>query len=601
MILGSKNRADEVLVIFGQEFPINCEWIKSFDVIIADKLFREQVEAFGAQFVDLETLVDAGSVHEAAALLEELPKLSLADGSSIAKSFTYGGYELWWIHYNSLFYYYCLPYTRYQRLLEYIRSFRKISFYHLPQQDKNMFSHYLQAYQREMFVFRNLRLRVPSFLPFGVVLQILITLLSLPILMIKRQNLLVFTGDKFDQGKDYDFRMKFIYQELRQRNLPFVEFIRSLEPWRVLLKHAAFRKRPVVYSEAVAFVGRFLSVLSGGRRHLRQRFGPHVLASEANPERRFKLLIATQHLLTIYDDIWAVRVMRQVLRIIGVRVAIIEIASGRSFHTVLGCKLNSVPIVGILHGVSSRYATPHDYMTGFSGNKMLSVDAYGVWSQWWKDHYIKNSQAYKPEQLHVSGPMRPLLSQQKSVLVTKDLHRSPRALFIAEQTAAPNEVMPYLRELLKNPGISLTIKFRSSGDGFERWLSQNEPEILQEPNLRIIKGNMQDAINDADVVIGCHSTGVLEALLQLRVPIFIRTRKWGDYYGMAESDELRGFFAENPAELMRCIEDYRNIPGELLAKLREQYFGDPYQNGSVWVVDRAEQLLKKFCHASLEE
>src|SRR3989344_7852123 len=75
--------------------------------------------------------------------------------------------------------------------------------------------------------------------------------------MISRPGLMIWVGDKFDHLHDDDFRMKFIYEELRKRKIPFVEFIRSLEKWPVVLRDAWKRKRPVFYSAAVVFLIHF--------------------------------------------------------------------------------------------------------------------------------------------------------------------------------------------------------------------------------------------------------------------------------------------------------------------------------------------------------
>ncbi len=579
-----------VLVVFGKDFPTRCVLRWKFDTIVANKMFRKNVEALGCQFVEIETLVDPGSIYEASALAEDLSRLTLLDNTRLSKSFIYKGYELWWIHYHDLFLYFCLPYTQYKRLLEYLKSFHKVSFYRPPY--KALFSCYFKGYGNEFDVLYESRLKGSSILPFGVLIQILLTLLSIPILMVRKRRAMLFTGDKFEKSKDYDFRMRFIYEELRQKNVPFVEFIRSLESWKIVLGHAVKRRRPVIYSEAVAFVGRFVSVISGGRCCAEQKFGARTFASQTDPEMRFKLLVATQYLLDVYADIWAIRIMKWILHTIGVNVALIPAATERNFHSVFGCKLNKIPTVGILHGIASRNHVMYDFLPGFNGEKMLSVDYYGVWSEWWKEYYIKYSKAYKPEQLYVSGPMRPLqvskepeVSNQQSGLV--------RVLFISEQTATPSEVMLYLRELLDRRDIELTIKFRPYHDRFEKWLLENEPQILKLQHIRIIKGGMQEAIQSADVTVGCRSTGVLEALLQLKVPLFLCTQKWGDYYGMTESNESQCLFVENPKELIEKIKSASDIPRGLIIDLRERYFGDPYKNGSKWAVDKMEQLLER--------
>lgn len=576
------------LVVFGKEFPFKHFAGRKYDTIVADKRLSKDIEALGSQFIDIGALVDPGSVYEAGDFLESLSSLELPNGPTISKAFEYKGYQLWWIHYGDLFTYFSLPYTQYKRMLEYLREFESISFFQPSYYQ--LFALYLEAYGSKVHFISSSKRASLSSLPFGIFLQMVLTILSLVVLIILRCPVMIFTGDKFEQGRDYDFRLKLVYEELRGRRIPFVEFIRSLEPWQIVMSHAITRGRPSVYSEAVAFMGKFLSIISGGRSIIQRKFGSEVLNLETDPQTRFKLMVATQYLLGANDDVWTIRIMKIILRIIGVKSAMVVASSERNIHAVLGLKLNNIPTVGIMHGVATPYGTPYDFLLGYKGDKKFTTDMYGVWSDWWKHYYIKNSNAYTAEQLYVSGPMRPLAAKQKnSPLVEGGL---PRVLFVAEQTADPLEVMPYLKELIKSRKIELAIKFRPYRDGFENWLMEHEPDILTSRQTRILKGNMQEAIEDADIVIGCHSTGVLEALLQLRVPIFIKTDKWGDYYKMGENTSTKEFIANNPKELIAKLVKARLISEKILKRLREQYFGDPYRNGSKWTVDKLEQLLE---------
>ncbi len=591
MIICVDMKNESALVIFGGDFPPGEILSKrQYDVIIADEKLRQHVENTGSKFIPIGPQISAGSIHEASAFLEELSYLKLADGSRLSKSFTYEGYELWWIHYTSLFIYFCLPYTQYKKLLEYLKSFHAVSFYKPP--FISLFSSYLQVHGCRVSLFRGLGANTSLSLTFGIFLQIALTILCLPVLLLRNRSLMIFIGDKFEKSRDYDFRMRFIYEDLRRKNIPFVEFVRSLQSWKTLLEHFFVRKRPVVYSEAIAFVGRLMSVLSGGRRRALEKFGPHTFASGIDPEARFKLSVATQYFLTVYDDIWAIRITKWILRAIGIKSSFIAATNERNFHAVLGCKLNGMPTIGIMHGVQIRDYNVYDFLPGFDGAKLLTVDKFGLWSEWWKEYYIKNSKAYRPEQLYVSGPMRPLLKTNDSEPVTESSSDITRVLFVSEEMAIPREVFPYLNELLEQKDMEMTIKFRPTRDGFEQWLLENEPDLLKRENLRIVKGNMQDAIRNTDVAVGCQSTGVLEALLQLKTPIFFQTRKWGDYYSLKEYDKNHSFFAESPKELIEKIKNARSVPVESLENLQERYFGDPYKNGSAWVIEQAEKYLE---------
>lgn len=580
----------DVLVVFGGNFDIKKVGIKRFDTIVADNVHKNHIEKSGCTFVDIGTLVGPGSIEEANIFLDRISSATFPNGEKISKSFMFEGYELWWVHYNDFFHYFSLPFTQHKELLEFLRNFKNVSFYNPP--FKNLFSHYLHAYECHVSILGEPWFKKIQTIPLGIFVQVIITFFSVLILAITRPQILVCTGDSLVPSRDYDFRLKFIYEELRNKKLSFVEFIRSLESWKIVVKHALVRRRPVVYSEAVAFVGRLLSVFSSKRYEISQKLGTKDYLGTMSPEDRFKLSVATHYLVGVSGDIWAVRIMRHIEHLIGVRAAFIPAVTERNFSIFLGCKMNNISSVGIMHGVAFRSATPYDFMKGYSGDKMLSVDVYGMWSEWWKEYFSKNSHVYKPEQLQVSGPMRPLELLKEPTEKISDNERV-RVLFVSEQAAVPGEVMPYLRELLVMSNIELTIKFRPFHDGFKRWLTEHEPQILNLPQLRIIDGTMQEAIQNADLVIGSFSTGVLEALLQLKVPIFVRTKKWGDYFSMTKNEETRCLFAENPQELKERIKNANTLSKKLLTELREQYFGNPHNNGSKWVVEKLEEALKR--------
>lgn len=580
------------LVIFGKEFPDKSNgWWKKFDTLVASASCEAFAEEHGLHFVNISELTGAGSIREASIFAEELSRLTLPDGSNLTKTCLYEGYEVWWIHYDSLFLYYCLPYTQYKYLLEYLRNFERVYLYQPPY--KSLISLYLEAYGCSVTLVRELGIKSPSLLPFGVFLQMVITIFSVLILMLRRKHTMLFTGDKFQKGYDYDARMRFMYKELRARNIPFVEFVRSLESWWIVLRHAWTRRRPVIYSEAITFAGRFCSLLSGGHRRDLNKFSSHILSSITDPDRRFKLLVATRPFFIASDDMWTIRIMKWILRAIGVRVTCITAATERSWHTIIGCKLNAIPTIGILHGVASRYYNVYDFMPGFDGEKMLSVDKYGLWSEWWREYYLKNSRAYRSEQLYVSGLMRPLENSSANHSIQIESTKRPlRVLFVSEQVAVPEEVLPYLLALLDTKELSVYVTFRPYRDGFETWLRDNRPEILGRLSSdHILRSGIADAISKCDIVVGSYSTSVIEALLQLKPFILFNTNKWGDYYDMKNIESPDTFFAETPEELIDCILKSREIPIEMLEKLQKRFFGDPHVNGSKWVVDQAEQVL----------
>jgi len=574
-----------ILILFGKNLPPK-RWLqraKWYDMVISSAALQDGVQKVGLEWKSLENFVEPGSVHDAGVMAEKLSRLSLPDGSCLSKASVYKGYELWWTHLDDIFLYFCLPHTQYQKLLNYVRDFEIVYLYEPP--FKNLFSCYLEAHERKMVTISKISFNFSL----GIFFQILLTTLCLPLLMFRKYSRMVFIGDKLEKDRDHDFRMRFIYEELRKRKSSFVEFIRSPESWKAVLQHAWIRKRPVVYAEAVTFLGRLMSILSGGRRHAERTFGSNLFRGEMIPENRFYLLIATQYLLTIGDDIWSIRIMQWILQLTKVKVAIIIAASERNWHTVIGCKLNNIPTVGILHGINTYHYNMYDFLRGFDGENMLSVDRYGLWSEWWRDYYLKYSDAYKPEQLFVSGPMRPLETNVDEANQKSFTEDRTKVLFISEQVAEPQEVLPFFTEILANRDFEVTIKFRPSRDGFEMWLLKHQPELLKE--VPIMRGSIQEAIASNDVVVGTHSTAVLESLFQFKVPIFFDTHKWGDYFNLKEYGVDQSFFASNYEELIKKIQLAKNVSPDEIIELRKRFFGDSYKNGSAWVVEQMEKYL----------
>lgn len=586
----------KALVIFKNELNNHDKaWLRnapSVDVVIAPKEIKQDVEASGRNWESLENQLRHGSIYEANDLLKELSLLKFEDGTRIAKSFKYKGYELWWIHYNALFLNFCLPFVTYKNLLLHLSNFKTIHFYQPPFEQP--FKIFLESYGTSMVSHRGPGIKSPTFLPFGVLIQILLTVIFLPFNIFRGRKLLVFIGDRFDGDNDFDFRMKFIYQEIRKKKLPYIEVVRSLESWDTVLAHAWKRKRPVIYSAAVTFIGRFLSIISGGRAKAKKQFGSQVFAHVKNPEQKFKYLLATQYLLGVSEDIWSIRIMKWFTGWIGVKAALIPSATERNYHTVLGCKLSEVPIVGILHGFAANAYNVYDFTPHYDGKKSLSVDLYGVWSKWWKEYYLKHGAAFKEEQLIVSGPIRPLEKKYnaRKKQSAASANEPIKVLFVPGELSNPEEIMPYIKRLMAEKDISFYLTFRPYRDRFENWLKENDPQVIETLGKdKILLGNIHDAIEQCDITVGSYSTAVLEALYHGKPIAFFATNKWGDYFELKGYDKNFTFYAESAEELIECIKNSKNVPEEMLKGLLNRFFGDPYKNGSAWMVGEAEKIL----------
>ncbi|MDO8231958.1 MAG: hypothetical protein Q7T37_02035 [bacterium] len=566
------------LVLFKSELPKRSPaWWSQFDTLIAPIALESEAKKRRLAFESLESLVDAGSIQEAAAFLSELAQISYPNGVRVSESVTYQGYELWWLQYDELYYRQCLPYTKYRRLMTHLLAFSHVTLCTPP--SSPLFHAFLGSRGANYKIEGGAR----SFPSLGIWLQVFISLVSWPLLVIKRPSVLLYTGDLFDPPRDHSFRMRFIYEELYRRKISFVEFIRSMEPAKTMISHALVRRRPVLYSYAIKVV---ISWLAGGRSD-----DTKSVMGSADTDHAFKLALASTYVRNVRGVRWSIRVMNFLIRSIGIRAALIPAASSRTGHEVLGCKIAGIPTIGVLHGAASRYYNVYDFMPEFRGEKRISLDLYGMWSKWWRDYYVASGKAYGPEQLVVSGPMRPM--RAGSVVRPSRSGGSVKVLFVSEQLAEPSEVLPYLSALLDDSRVEVYLTFRSYRDGFEDWLKVYHPEILKKVNEKnIIRTGIQDAIGRADVVVGSHSTAVLEALFQMRPIVFFNTRKWGDYFGLESLNERYGIFANDPKQLVKFAIESEQAPQSTLEELTEMFFGDPHKNGSAWVVDEIEKRIR---------
>ncbi|PIN92974.1 hypothetical protein COU54_04835, partial [Candidatus Pacearchaeota archaeon CG10_big_fil_rev_8_21_14_0_10_31_24] len=498
-----------VLVIFKDELPKkNNKWWEQFNTVIASPKLEVSLRQYKLKFIDIESLLDSGSVQEASELIRKLSLLKIADGRRISKIVQYKGYELWWIHYDDLMLKFCLPYTQYSRLLKYLLNFSNMHLY--QPQYPDLFKCFLSSHKCSYTITSKLSRRFPP----GILLQVFLSIIFFMWLKTGRTRLMVWTSDLFDLPRDHDFRFRYIYEELGGKKISFVEFIRSMESGLIVIKHALKRKRPVIYSFAVSRFSYHLANLLSAKKYKNNLEGL-IYSENLDSFQTFFFNIATFYLKHTSGDIGSITILRFIVRALKIKSSVIPLASSRNFHEVLACRLEGVKTFGILHGVASKDYNVYDFMPEFDGDKSLSLDKYGVWSEWWREYYIKNSKAYKPEQLYVSGPMRPLeitntYNIQPAVGSQKDEGRI-KVLFVPGELSHPEEIMPYLLNLMEAEGIEVYLTFRPYRDCFENWLKEHNSQVIEKLGKdKILLGNIHNAISKCDVVIGSYSTGALE-------------------------------------------------------------------------------------------
>jgi len=578
-----------VLVVFGGSLPRQVR--REVSTIIAPASLAGEVRAHGRHFVDLDSLIDFGSIYEAAALTERLTQIKLPDGRRLTEVVTLQGYELWWIHYDALYYNFLFPLTQYRRLLERLVGFSEVQLYGVP--DLPLFRYYLEAYGVRCVDLQRWRARIL----WGqrLLREIFDTLLSfLALMLLKGRGAKVLLhpcfGDLLDYPHDYDFRMRRIFEELRARDIPFVEIVRSTQPLRVMLRHACIRRRPVIYSSSlVALIYRVGDALAG-RGDLQRKVVQQMAGFP--PEERFLTKVAMHYQRNPRNPVAAVRLFRAVLRWLDIRVAFVTLPSARSLHELIACKLDNIPTVGIQHGAGKRSYIVSEYMAGCDGVRSLGTDVFGCWSEYWYHEYRQYSRVIKSEDLQIAGH---LCLVPAELLSTWEQPHDPsviRVLHVSDTIVDPREPLPYLRALVADPRLQVTIKARPMvKDRLVAYLRDHAPDVFS--RIEVVTGDIHQAIAGNDVVVGCYSTAVLEGLLQLKPLVFFNTRRWGDYYEFKAIEAAHGFFAESPEVVPECVRAVLQTPRQTLEQLRDYFWGDLTRDGGKWVVDQIEDRLSE--------
>lgn len=582
------NRA--VLVVFGDSLPRRVR--REVSTIIAPASLAGEVRARGLDFVDLDSLIDFGNIYEAAAFTERLTQITLPGGQRLTELVTFRGYELWWIHYDAFYYNFLLPLTQYRRLLEKLIEFSEVQLYGVP--NLPLFRYYLEAYGVRCVDLQHWGARILWWkCLLREIFDSLFSFLALILLKNKGAKVLLHPcfGDLLDYPHDYDFRMRRVFEELRARNIPFVEIVRSTQPLRVMLQHARIRRRPVIYSSSlVTLIYRVGDVLSG-RGNLQRKVVQQMAGRP--PEERFLARVAMHYQRNPRNPVVAIRSMSAILRWLDIRVAFVLHPSARSLHELIACRLNNIPTVGIQHGAGKRTYLVSEYMAGYEGACSLGTDVFGCWSEYWYDEYRQYSRVLRPEQLQIAGHLRPvpaeLLSSGEQQLHDSDVIR---VLHVSDTIVDPREPLPYLRALVADPRLRVTIKARPMiKDRLVAYLRDHAPDVFSQ--VEVVTGDIHQAITRSDVVVGCYSTAVLEGLLQLKPLVFFNTQRWGDYYEFQAIEAAHGFFAKSPEVAPECVRAVLQTPRETLEQLRDYFWGDPTRDGGKWLVDQIERLLQR--------
>jgi hypothetical protein len=370
----------------------------------------------------------------------------------------------------------------------------------------------------------------------------------------------IWTGDFIDPKTGADFRLGSLYQAMEKSGLGYVEFIRTNHSgFKAFWKNALLRRRPAIYYDAITlFLGWLIP-------------SPEIPVAEGELSQAY--IRFRRDLIRVGRSI---PILRAVLRAVGVKEMVAWEYSDRQAGLIHAARSISLPIIGFMHGAGMQNYMAHEFISEYPGPGPLGPDIFGVWSEWWKGYFEQRSRLYG--RVVVSGTLRKSRTLPKEIPAGKPIRR---ILWISEPLAEVDEVLPFLEALEKEFQVGIK-KRPSTSDLFYNALVAARPEYRK---LETLDGDIFEAMDGYDAVVGSHSTGVLDATWLNKPFVFVSTPKWGDYFDLASNQELSWLLARDAESLVASLKCWEQSgPARICSNIRTRFYGDPSQDGCAWVV-----------------
>jgi len=257
--------------------------------------------------------------------------------------------------------------------------------------------------------------------------------------------------------------------------------------------------------------------------------------------------------------------------------------SSRSAHLAIAAKSLGIKTIGIMHGLSQKEYVVQEFMEGYHEDRKIGCDVYGVWSLHYLEYFNKYSRISNMDSFQYSGLLRPVKNINQVGRFERASENKIKVLLISEPLIAVSEIIPYLKCLLKNDNIEVSIKVRPMiKDIYYENMILEFPEIQ---DLKIYDGKLEDVADKFDVFVGSNSTAIIEASLFGKISMLLNTVKFGDYFDMDESIPGHQLLVKGPEVLCKEIQFRIKNENDLktIEKTKYRFFGDN-KDGAQWVV-----------------
>jgi len=386
----------------------------------------------------------------------------------------------------------------------------------------------------------------------------------------KGSNVATRTEDLIFKNTKSDFRLNHLYSKYEENNIQYIEFIRNTSI-KAFFKNIYKRKRLAIYYTSIIY---FVSLFSRKKT---------VFEFPTNFSQSMLYCYASQNIVLIKS----IPIFEKILKILKINNFVLITFSSRTAHLAIAAKSLSIPVIGIMHGLSQKEYAVQEFISPFNEEKKIGCDKYGLWSPYYLEYFKKYSKITPSEGFEYSGMLRPVGGFVSHSLFKRISNNKIKVLLICEPLISALEIIPFLNFLLNHDNIEIAIKTRPMiRDGYYEELKLELPEIKK---LKIYDGKIEDVAKEFDVFLGSYSTAVIEASLFGKISILLNTKKFGDYFEMDSLIPGHLFLVKTPESLYDNIISRVNNENSLgtIKNIRNRFFGDNL-DGAQWIIDQLE-------------
>ena len=530
--------------------------------------------------VSLKNLIQIPSIDDASEALNAFYRDIKLEQIEVSKA--YENYI--WSSYDKLYNSFAIRFFQYQKILELCEKapidrfdFSSLSSYRRVSLSRFLGLYYPQAVAVESsnpdFVQRLLEFVTDITLAFYSLFSILFCKLF------HRGKIVIWSGDYLDSRTKFEPRLGDFPLKMKLHSHNFIECIRTDGVSRKqTLLNLLKRKRPLIYYNELTRI--FLKKKTFERKLIQVDPGIKELffigaCRFINANKAF-----------ILEQERRQRCFELLYRFLKSKVAVVWFQSSRTSPMILAGRKKDVKTIGFMHGIVSDKFMGHEYLKELTHLK-IGPDVYGVWSSYWYQEFLDKSALYNKSNLEVCGSIKPLSSK-----VALDQRSSARrVVFVAETHLDPEELVPYLKAFSRLGSMSMALKIRPFGtDKFYQRLLSEYPKLLKE--VDIVALPVEEAFSPSDLVVGSHSTVLLEAARMGISVLFINTKKWGDFFNLTHQGEYSTIFCQNSDNISEeLVDNCYCARDQLLVGFVERMFGSGSLNGAPWLTDKCRSML----------